>query len=168
MSSKKLRFSFDILFLLIDIEPIFFRYHPNTGIINSSFFKIKTGELKIVCKKKVSNIDWCEAAIKNFLSWIIFSLPLIMIVVDKKMRKQKEVQKPISFPPSITIFWGKKYAGINMIEMITIPKKKKRENRKFLIILFNNYIKSVSFCLFLIILILDPLISTSAGFGLTL
>ena len=66
ISSKKPKFSLEILFLLIDIDPIFFKYQPNIGIINNSFFKIKTGELKIVCKKKVSNIDWCEAAIKNF------------------------------------------------------------------------------------------------------
>ena len=57
MSSKNPKFSFDILFLFIDIEPIFFRYQPNIGIINNSFFRIKTGPSKIVCKKKVSNID---------------------------------------------------------------------------------------------------------------
>ena len=38
-------------------SPIFIKYHPNTGIFNNSFFKMKIGELKIVCKKKVSNID---------------------------------------------------------------------------------------------------------------
>ena len=33
------------------------------------------GELKIVCKKNVSNIDWCDEAIKNLPSrnYIFFS-----------------------------------------------------------------------------------------------
>ena len=34
--------------LLIDIDPIFLRYQPKIGINSNSFFKIKTGELKIV------------------------------------------------------------------------------------------------------------------------
>ena len=52
ISSKNPKFSLVTLFLLIDIDPIFLRYQPNIGIISNSFFKIKTGELKIVCKKK--------------------------------------------------------------------------------------------------------------------
>ena len=57
ISPKNVRLFFDTLFLLIDIDPIFFKYQPNMGIIKSSFFRINTGELKIVCRKKVSNID---------------------------------------------------------------------------------------------------------------
>ena len=86
-------------------------------------------------KKKVSNIDWWEAAIKNFLSLIIFSSPLIIILVNKKNCKQKEVQCPIIFPPNKTIILGKKIAGRNIMEIKIIPVKKKRENKKFLIIL---------------------------------
>ena len=36
------------LFLFIEIEPIFFKYHPKIGIVISSFFRINTGELKMV------------------------------------------------------------------------------------------------------------------------
>ena len=50
--SEKPKFSLVILFLSIEIDPIFFKYHPNTGILSSSFFKIKIGALNIVCKKK--------------------------------------------------------------------------------------------------------------------
>ena len=35
---------------VIEIDPIFFKYQPNIGINNNSFFRINTGELKIVCK----------------------------------------------------------------------------------------------------------------------
>ena len=49
-----------------------------------------------------------------------------------------------------------------------IPVKKKVENKKFLIILDKNYIKSLCFCLFLITFTFDPLINNSIGFGLTL
>ena len=38
------------------------------------------------------------------------------------------------FPPNKTIFWGKKNVGKNTIEITIIPKKKKTENKKFLII----------------------------------
>ena len=50
--SKKPKLSRAILFLSIDIDPIFLRYHPNIGIFNNSFFKTKTGESNIVRKKK--------------------------------------------------------------------------------------------------------------------
>ena len=33
---------------LIDMDPIFFRYHPNIGINNNSFLRINTGELNKV------------------------------------------------------------------------------------------------------------------------
>ena len=39
-----------ILFLFIEIEPIFFKYHPKIGIKSNSFLRIKTGELKTVCR----------------------------------------------------------------------------------------------------------------------
>ena len=58
----------------------------------------------------------------------------MIIFVDKKNFKQNEAQRPISFPPNKVIFCGKKIAGKNKIEMNIIPKKKKRENKKFLII----------------------------------
>ena len=48
---------------------------------------IKGGE-NIIKDKKF----FIAAAIKNFLSLIIFSPPLIMILVDKKICKQKDVQ----------------------------------------------------------------------------
>ena len=47
---KKPRLSLVVLFLLIEIDPIFFKYQPKIGINNNSFFRINTGELKIVCK----------------------------------------------------------------------------------------------------------------------
>ena len=56
------------------------------------------------------------------------------IQLNKKKRKQKEAQRPIIFPPNKTIFCGKKNEGIKIIEIIVIPKKKKNENKKFLII----------------------------------
>jgi hypothetical protein len=58
--------------------------------------------------------------------------------VDKKICKQKEVQYPISFPPNKTIFIGNKIAGRNIKEIKIIPEKKKRENKKFLIISIKN------------------------------
>ena len=108
------------------------------GITSNSFFRIKTGELKSVCKKNVSKIDWWEEAIKNFLSTIIFSLPLTIILVDKNTCKQKEVQWPIILPPNKTIFLGSKIAGRNKKEIRIIPMKKKRENKKLLIIFIKN------------------------------
>ena len=57
------------------------------------------------------------------------------IFVDRKTCRQKEVQKPIIFPPNKTIFLGKKSPGININEIKMIPIKKKKENKKFLIIL---------------------------------
>ncbi len=55
--SLKFKLSFEILFLSIEIESIFFKYEPKIGIFNNSFLRMNIGELKIVCKKKVSNID---------------------------------------------------------------------------------------------------------------
>ena len=52
------------LSLSIDIDPIFFKCQPKIGIFNNSFFNIKTGFLKIACKKNVSNNDWWRDAIK--------------------------------------------------------------------------------------------------------
>tara|TARA_B110000008_G_C16912629_1_gene541343 strand:+ start:64 stop:300 length:237 start_codon:yes stop_codon:yes gene_type:complete len=64
----------------------------------------------------------------------MFSLPLIVILVDKKTRKQNEAQCPIILPPINTIFCGKKNEGIKIIEIKIIPKKKKNENKKLRII----------------------------------
>ena len=50
ISSRKPKLSFVTLFLFIEIDPIFFKYQPKIGINNNSFFRINTGELKIVCK----------------------------------------------------------------------------------------------------------------------
>jgi len=38
-------------------------------------------------------------------------------------------QYPIILPPYKTTFLGKKNEGIKIIEIITIPKKKKNENK---------------------------------------
>ena len=92
----------------------------------------------------------------------------MVILVDKKTFKQKPVQYPINFPPISTIFFGKKNAGKKISEIITIPKKNKIEKIIFLIIFVKSYIKSLCFCLFLIILIFDPFINNSIGLGLRL
>ena len=105
---------------------------------------------------------------KNISLLIIFSLPLIIILVDKKIFRHNSVQYPIIFPPNKITFWGKKNAGMKINEIKIIPKKKKNENIKFLIIMIKSYIKSLYFCFFLITLIFDPLINISGGFNLTL
>tara|TARA_B110000305_G_scaffold11690_1_gene11083 strand:- start:2224 stop:2433 length:210 start_codon:yes stop_codon:yes gene_type:complete len=69
---------------------------------------------------------------------MIFSLPLTIIFVDKKNFKQNPDQCPIILPPNKTIFCGKKNDGIKIIEINIIPKKKKRENKKFFIILIKS------------------------------
>ena len=56
MSSKKPKFSFVTLFLLTEIEPIFFKYQPKIGISISSFFKINRGELKLFEGKKFQTL----------------------------------------------------------------------------------------------------------------
>ena len=62
----------------------------------------------------------------------------MIILVDKKICKQKDVQYPIIFPPNKVIFFGKKRAGRNIKEIKIIPVKKKRENKKFLIMYIKN------------------------------
>ena len=99
---------------------------------------MNTGELNKVWRKKVSNIDWCDDAIKNFSSLIIFSVPFIIIFVERKNFKQKPVQWPINLPPNNTICLGKKNEGKKIIEIITIPVKKINENIKFLDILIKS------------------------------
>ena len=64
----------------------------------------------------------------------MFSLPLIIIFVDKKNLRQIADQWPIIFPPNKTIFCGRNKDGKKMIQIKIIPEKKKIENRKFLII----------------------------------
>ena len=49
-SGKTLKILIVILFLLIEIDPIFFKYQPKIGIESNSFFKINIGELNIICK----------------------------------------------------------------------------------------------------------------------
>ena len=150
------------------MDPIFFKYQPNIGIDKSSFFKMKTGKLKIVWRKKVSNIDWWDDATKNFLFFGIFSSPLIIIIVERKNFRQKLDQYPINFPPSITIRCGRNKAGRNIIDINNIPVKKNNVNEIFLSILLKNYISSSSFCFLLIIWILVFLINNSAALGLRL
>ena len=65
---------------------------------------------------------------------MIFSTPFTIIFVDKKFFKQNEAQWPIIFPPNKTTFCVMKKEGKNIIEIRIIPKKKKRENKKLLII----------------------------------
>ena len=57
---------------------------------------------------------------------------------------------------------------IGIQEIKIIPVKKKTENIKFLIIIIKSYTNSVCFCLFLITIIFDPFINSSAGLGLKL
>ena len=57
----------------------------------------------------------------NFSFQIKISFPLITILVDKKNSKQNLDQWPIIFPPNKTIFWGKKKAGKNIIQIKMIP-----------------------------------------------
>ena len=102
------------------------------GILSSSFFRIKTGELNIVCKKNVSNIDWWEQAIKNFSLVIIFSFPITFIFTDKKIFKQYFVQYPIILPPNNVTDFGKIKLGIKKIDIKIIPRKKKVLNNIFL------------------------------------
>ena len=71
---------------------------------------------------------------KNFSSLIILSFPLITIFVDRMILRQYWDQYPISFPPNKVIFCGNKSEGIKIIDIKIIPKKKKNENKKFLII----------------------------------
>tara|TARA_B110000967_G_C18711950_1_gene473163 strand:- start:625 stop:831 length:207 start_codon:yes stop_codon:yes gene_type:complete len=68
----------------------------------------------------------------------MFSLPLIIILIDKKKRRQKAAQYPINLPPIKTILCGKKKDGIKIIEIKIIPVKKKKVNKIFLIILIKS------------------------------
>lgn len=81
---------------------------------------------------------------------IIFSLPLIVILVERKNFKQNPDQCPINFPPKRTNLCGSKRDGIKIIEIKIIPVKKKNENKIFLVIVIKRYIKSLRFCLLLI------------------
>jgi len=64
----------------------------------------------------------------------MFSDPLIVIFVERKIFKQKLDQYPIIFPPNRTIFCGNKNEGIKIIEIKIIPEKKNTENKIFLVI----------------------------------
>ena len=68
----------------------------------------------------------------------MFSLPFIEIFTDRKSFKQILAQKPINFPPSKVIFLGKMSAGKKITEIKVMPAKKNIENKKFLIICFEN------------------------------
>ncbi len=120
--SEKPKLSLVILFLSIDIEPIFFKCHPKIGIFNNSFFRIKTGESNSDCRKNVSNCDWWALAMKNFSLFKIFSFPLITIFVDKNISKQNLDQNPRILPPQSVIFWGKIKAGKKNIQTKITPK----------------------------------------------
>ena len=56
------------------------------------------------------------------------------IFTDSTNFKQKLAQSPINFPPTKTIFLGKKNDGKKITEIKIIPVKNKIENKKFLII----------------------------------
>tara|TARA_B100001250_G_scaffold144634_1_gene123814 strand:- start:291 stop:521 length:231 start_codon:yes stop_codon:yes gene_type:complete len=75
---------------------------------------------------------------KNLSLLIIFSLPLIIIFVERNIFKQISDQYPISFPPNNTILDGIKSVGKNNIEIEKIPKKKKNKNKLFFIILIKG------------------------------
>ena len=113
-------------------------------------------------------MDWWDDAIKNLLFFIIFSLPFIIIVVERKYLRQKLDQYPINFPPNRTTCCGKNKEGRNIIDINIIPEKKNNVNKIFFNILLKNYISSSSFCLFLIIWILEFLINNSVALGLRL
>jgi len=49
--------------------------------LNNSALTIKIGAFSTALKTKVSQIDWCADAIKNFLFFGIFSNPLNIIFV---------------------------------------------------------------------------------------
>ena len=65
---------------------------------------------------------------------MIFSLPLIIILVERMMFKQILHQYPIILPPYKVIFFGKKNEGKKTIHINIIPKKKKNLKRMLLII----------------------------------
>ena len=69
-------------------------------------------------------MDWWVEAIKNLSLDTIFSLPFILILVDKKIFKQNPDQYPITLPPKRTILFGKSKVGKNNKEIIIIPKKR--------------------------------------------
>ena len=71
-------------------------------------------------------------------------------------------------PPNKVIFWGNNSEGKKIIDMIIIPEKKEKENKKLLIIFSRVYINSISFCLLDITFAFDFFINTSAGLGLKL
>ena len=66
------------------------------------------------------------------------------------------------------MFCGKNSDGIKINDIKIIPKKKNMENKKFLIIKSEIYIKSFKLCLLLIIWTLDFLIRISVALGLRL
>ena len=64
------------LFLLIDTDPIFFRYQPKIGIKSNSFYKIKIGELKINCQPVAINAGyvWPKKGLKHSNKAITISI----------------------------------------------------------------------------------------------
>ena len=54
----------------------------------------------------------------------MFSFPLIIILVDKKLFKQNLDHTPINLPPKRTVFCGISNVGKKIIEIKTIPLKK--------------------------------------------
>ena len=111
---------------------------------------------------------WTSFCLKIFLSTKIVIKGKENIINNEKFFIASSHQSMFETFYLQTIFWGKKNAGKKIIEIKIIPKKKKIENIKFLIIIIKSYIKSLYFCFFLIILIFDPLINISDGFNLTL
>ena len=62
----------------------------------------------------------------------------MIILVERKLFRQKLVYNPITLTPSITTFCGKKNAGRKINEITIIPVKKNIENIMFLIIFIKS------------------------------
>ena len=79
---------------------------------------------------------------------MMFSSPLIIILVERKNFRQIPDQCPISFPPNKTNFWGSNKVGKNINEIKMIPVKKNKENKIFLIMplkKLNQILETLSF-----------------------
>ena len=61
----------------MDIDPIFFKYQPKIGIKSNSFFKIKTGELKISCQPVAINSGYVWPKIGQKISNKIITISIL-------------------------------------------------------------------------------------------
>ena len=125
MSSKKPKLSLVILFLLIEIEPIFFRYQPKIGIWSNSFFKIKIGESSGICKAKVSNIDWWADATKKRSNFFKLSKPWNITFVLRTIFNKKTIYLAETLPKNKVNLSGSVKVGIARMNITISPKYKK-------------------------------------------